>query len=90
MTTEDERRGHVYEELTDLRDRVVRVETLHEGDAERNRAIVRLTEAVQALSLQMNTITTQRNTVIGFASLFGAFLTLVANWIFNAMTRAQH
>ena len=86
----DERRTEYYQRLNDLGDKVAKMEVLIETGTDWQKAMAtqlkELVEAVHAQSLLINTLFTQRNTVIGVAAFLGSLVTLVGNWVFKMMT----
>lgn len=88
-----ERRSDVHRRLYELGDRVTRVETLWETSIQSQKdqtlQTARLVEVMQEVSLKLNTLETQRNTVIASAGLIGALLTTIGHAIFRFMVGAK-
>lgn len=88
--TEQEQIDRIHTSLGDLRDKITRIDTMQEAGGIGHNLLVaqitKLTEAVQLLTLKINTIETQRNTALAAASLMGSVVTLVAHWVYRLMT----
>ena len=93
LSDEPERRRDVSRRIYDLGDRVTRVETLYEtflvSQSALNSNVAKLVQTVQELVIKINTLETQRNTVVGVAGIIGALLTVLAQAIYRLIASAS-
>lgn len=85
-----ERRQEVLRQLSEASERITRLETFREADREFARLhLTTLKDMVSEMSevkLAVNTIRTERNTLIAIAGLMGAVLTWVGKGVVAFMT----
>ena len=86
----EERRADYFAKLNDISDRVARLETIQNFGSEGHKALseqlVFLIKEVHALGIKINTLETQRNSVIAAAGILGGVVTFIGNWMFRIMT----
>ena len=90
MSTEvGERREEYFTRLNEIGDRLTRLEAMRESESEGTRLVagqlVSLTKEIHAMSLQLNTLETQRNTIIGVAAVCGSLVTAIGQWVYKTM-----
>lgn len=87
---ENERRQENADRLHELGDRVTRLETQRQSDFEAissmNRSVVTLITKIDTLSLQLNTLQTERKVIVGLAGFLGGIVTLCAEWLMRIFT----
>lgn len=86
---EDRRENH-FSAIMETRERLTKLETQRESDHdfyERHLSTMsQLVEEMKEVKLSINTIQTQKNTVLGVAAVLGSAVTLIGKALFSLMT----
>lgn len=89
MPPPDERREGIWQRLENIADRLAKLEGRREADAENREAlasaVLGLTREMQAVALKLNTIETQRNTMLAVAGGIGAAVTMLGKGLFSLL-----